>query len=775
MKGHKTSFAGMFGGESGEMPPVQRIEIPLIQRDYAQGRAGAQVESIRRDFLDALIDAITGGDPLDLDFVYGEVDEATLNPLDGQQRLTTLFLLHWYLAARTSRLGDAQAILQMTYATRPTAELFCRELVDPQHPLGDDFTVPSKWITSQAWYLFAWRHDPTVQAMLVMLDAIHNRLGDPAIDLDVAWSRLTDKDAPAISFYFLPIDDMPSGDELYIKMNSRGKPLTDFENFKARFEKLLAHGSDAARFERVIHKIDGAWTDVLWQFDGGDDVIDDEFLRYFEFIVEVCEWRDGHAAQGMTLFDRAERTFGHNNPSSEQHLDFLEHAFDTWVLLGPDGTPVGVEDVRAVFAAVFADADGAASAADEGKVPLYDATDINLFASCLVRYGIKRGRNRQFSLAETLFLLAVLIHRQHRTEHFPTRIRILRNLIDLADDEVREARMTDLVPGVERLIRDGSLDDLRGFNPDRLRDEQAKQAFAGTELEVVVHRLEDHPLLRGRIFAFDLDPSTLASRVEAFARITEPDAWGLLTGALLAEGDYGFDLGGGRVRQFGTHAPNQASRWREVFAHSGRGRNVELRAALGALLDEVADSTESAFSSLERVATDFVAARRASRRLDWRYYVVAYPAMREGSTGVYYGEHRSTRGIWGYSMCMLRTASLTGSAYYRDPYLLAIYRASEVEDRLHDPWFRGYETMPRWLRLTRSGGALRCVEEGFQLAEPDNAQAAERFRAVCRAHGATAADLLPIAQDEVDDELIDTEDRVVRGTELVRALVEAGL
>ena len=28
-------------------------------------------------------------------------------------------------------------------------------------------------------------------------------------------------------------------DELYIKMNSRGKPLTKFENFKAKFEKFL--------------------------------------------------------------------------------------------------------------------------------------------------------------------------------------------------------------------------------------------------------------------------------------------------------------------------------------------------------------------------------------------------------------------------------------------------------------------------------------------------------------------------------------------------------
>ncbi|MGX9901652.1 hypothetical protein ACW0JT_20440 [Arthrobacter sp. SA17] len=212
-----------------------------------------------------------------------------------------------------------------------------------------------------------------------------------------------------------------------------------------------------------------------------------------------------------------------------------------------------------------------------------------------------------------------------------------------------------------------------------------------------------------------------------------------------------------------------------MLSHSGRGRNGELRSALAALLDEVSASDEPTLSSLERAAADFVSSRHASGRLDWRYYLVAYPAMREGETGIYYGEHRPTRGIWGYSMCMLRTASLTGSAYYRDPYLLAIYRASAVEDRINDPWFRGYETAPRWLQLSRSGGGIRCVEEGFQLAAPQDADASNRFHAICRAHGATGAGFLPIRQVEVDGELIDAEDRVVVGAALVRALVEAGI
>ena len=65
-----------------------------------------------------------------------------------------------------------------------------------------------------------------------MIHAIHSRFAD--CDARSAWQRLIASDAPAISFQLLPIDDMGSGEDLYIKMNSRGKPLTPFENFKAR-------------------------------------------------------------------------------------------------------------------------------------------------------------------------------------------------------------------------------------------------------------------------------------------------------------------------------------------------------------------------------------------------------------------------------------------------------------------------------------------------------------------------------------------------------------
>ena len=53
------------------------------------------------------------------------------------------------------------------------------------------------------------------------------------------YSRLVDEESPAVTFHLLPLEHFGLSDDLYIKMNARGKPLTAFETFKARFDELL--------------------------------------------------------------------------------------------------------------------------------------------------------------------------------------------------------------------------------------------------------------------------------------------------------------------------------------------------------------------------------------------------------------------------------------------------------------------------------------------------------------------------------------------------------
>jgi Protein of unknown function DUF262 len=435
-----------------------------------------------------------------LDFVYGGVDDGTLRPLDGQQRLTTLFLLHWYLASRSGHLTKDQGWTRFSYATRQSAWMFCESLVE--HPLPDGETEPSMWVKDQPSYLFLWRHDPTIQSMLVMIDAIHARFHD--VDANTAWTRLTDIDEPAIWFLFQPLAGLGSAagqnmrpEDLYIKMNSRGKPLTEFESFKAHFEKTIESSPLSADFAL---RVDTTWSDLLWHLRGDDDLIDDEFLRYMEFITEVCEWRDGREnGAGHRLGPRTRAVFGEENPRRDAHLRFLFQAFDIWV----------GRSIPETFGRVFSttgDAEG-----DLSKVRLFFRSDgnqpetLNLFEACCRSYGETRGRGRArvFSLGQSLVLYAVILHFIEDTVDFPRRVRILRNLVEASSDRLRLEWMPKIIEVVHCIIRDGAVGAVGTLNQAQVEDETLKAAFLeeNPRLRPTVFGLADHEFLRGSLGA----------------------------------------------------------------------------------------------------------------------------------------------------------------------------------------------------------------------------------------------------------------------------------
>ena len=263
----------------------QRIQIPILQRDYAQGRATEREQQIREEFLNDLHRAVLlppehESLPLNLDFIYGSVEGDTKTrflPLDGQQRLTTLFLLHWYLSWKDGLRDEfcemfcVDGVSRFSYRVRPSSEEFFNALVNfPLLSFPSDVESLIKLITDQPWYFRHWRLDPTIQSSLTMLQAIHERFRDS----DDCFTRLVDTEKPAITFQLLDLKNFGLSDDLYIKMNARGKPLTAFEAFKARYEQVLAHQFagetrtiDNQSFpvaEFFARRMDTQWADFFW-------------------------------------------------------------------------------------------------------------------------------------------------------------------------------------------------------------------------------------------------------------------------------------------------------------------------------------------------------------------------------------------------------------------------------------------------------------------------------------------------------------------------------
>lgn len=754
MRSFTTSYHGLFVRRNEDAPEIDRIKIPLIQRDYAQGRDDREVRRIRREFLDVLCRAVCGGEPVGLDFVYGEMDGDRLIPLDGQQRLTTLFLLHWYLAVRTGQSVRGQAWTRFSYATRPSARRFCERLAEYQPPT----TVPpnSEWIEDQPWYLATWRHDPTVGSMRVMLDAIHQQLG--TADCEQAWARLIDPARPAISFQLLPIEWTGRSDELYIKMNSRGKPLTAFEHFKARFEQSLNEWR-CPRVAEFASLIDGAWSDLMWPFRGDDDIVDDEFMRYIRFITEVCIWQAGTECQAGDLAALAECVYGPGNARRDSNLGFLFDAFNTWVGL----------DIPALFGGLFSADD---TGGGQGQVVLFGLSaphKINLFEACCRDYGEVRGPNRVFSLAQTLLFYGVLLQRLHATPEVPRRLRVLRNLIEASGNEIRLERMTNLLADVRLVVVDRTLNGVSAFNQAQVADERLKEALLARcpGLEAELFRLEDHRLLRGCLAAFELDVAVFAARADTFTRLfADQTLLPELTGALLATGDYSRRLNPRSIR-LGSSKETQP--WRDLLTGTGRGQLSSTRAVLGDLLDRLAQAQVDFQTVLSQVGQNWLNATAQSTGLDWRWYLVRYPAMRDGRSGVYFGLSDNA----GYNLCMLDKVQM--NSWYRDPYLSAIHLESAVGDAVEPLWFTGYETQPRWLRLATSGAQLRCVAAGLQLEPPVVDAHRPAFAAVCVTRGIGADYLLMVPQVARGGVMLDAQDRVALGATLLRELVAAGL
>jgi hypothetical protein len=325
-----------------------KIEIPEIQRDYAQGRDTPKANAIRKKFIADLIRCcLQQGQPLHLDFIFGQsihkksiaqfeknkeslkqmvavlerfsteqgiefyhnigaspaeaVNDRTLIPIDGQQRLTTLFLFHLYVGAQLSK-KEIQKLKSFEYKTRKSSTSFITKLVEHVQLLkqSDDCREAnlSEKIRDQAWYFKFWDKDPTVAGMLVVLDEIHTQCKKKVQQktFNRIWENLVNENPKYVSFDFFDLKEEGLEDDLYIKMNARGKPLSDFENFKAWLENKYKESKEINNVGWLI-KLDKEWLDIFWSERADIESVDQHYLSFFNTLalfkkIEMTEGGD---------------------------------------------------------------------------------------------------------------------------------------------------------------------------------------------------------------------------------------------------------------------------------------------------------------------------------------------------------------------------------------------------------------------------------------------------------------------------------------------------
>lgn len=773
-----TSLAQMYSDAR-----IKSIEIPLIQRDYAQGRRSESVDDIRRQFLDSLCGALQSSEGIDLDFVFGDVVDGTLYPLDGQQRLTTLFLLHCYLAWHLPEtIGFKQAWHAFRYSTRPGARAFCQFLPQCRPNMAQEKLSP--WLIDQAGYLPTWKHDPSIQGMLVVLDDLHLRYRESQPEeLRQAWLRLIDPQQPAIRFHLLPIQANHLDNSLYVKMNSRGKPLTSFENFKAEMEGLMSGNCNIPpeKLDDFSRKIDIEWTDLFWHYRGDSNLIDEEFSRYLRFLFEVRAWSLDLKVNHQSLNDsqelarQAEVLFGPESNCEIENLDWITQSMGVWL----DDPVDGVRKPRPIlqlFEQLFTRTSNAAT------TPLlvfnfreFDETliGVDLFRACCNLYG-----TRSWRLGHTLLFYGVLqgLTLSITQEDFHLRLRLLRNLIEASQDEIRAGErnnMPALLSEVEIIMAGGPLTKIETFNQVQVANERAKHDLltVSPTLREMLHRLEDHQLLRGGLTVFDLDPDLFSHRAQQFSALFAMP-YDVVAAALIAKGNDGRSVQRSSTYRLTYLGDSKNSEpWVDSFrARKGEKPHPSTVPLMG-LLDDMS-AGHSPLSVMDAFLND------PDTPKNWRYYFVKYEAMRRGQSGCYV-----ISPAHGYSVCMLRGTSCDDRSYHSDPYLLALVEQSQIEsERIGSPgWprcFPGYETNARFLTLSQSGLKVRCIESGWLWdttgLDSDHFSAFVQIlgqSGFANEPGTSTEWISPVNQQNG----IDQEDRIIKGATILKALIGVGL
>lgn len=258
------------------------IYVPEFQRNYLQGDDSNESIKYKRDrLLDDIFNCIESqSKSIDLGFIYGRVEESykgkLFYPYDGQQRLTTLYFLYLLIYFKFNKYDEIYSIKEkLSYQTRISTNRFIESFLswildseEKDNIYNDFWNKDGKdlkgFIMSQDWFMMTeWNYDVSIINMLSIIVEISERIKKNLGD-KTGIDNFIDKDENnPFQFDFIYVDDISKSDDLYIKINARGKALSPFENLKSDIDEYWNNEDKT--------KLDAEWTEYVWnQLDEND-------------------------------------------------------------------------------------------------------------------------------------------------------------------------------------------------------------------------------------------------------------------------------------------------------------------------------------------------------------------------------------------------------------------------------------------------------------------------------------------------------------------------
>ena len=264
-----------------EFQNLEQLIVPEIQRDYVW-----QIEDVK-DLLESIKDGFDNKDKPYLGFIYAFTDKDYLYKyflIDGQQRITTVYLLLLACCQRINKKLPSYLVkkdkLKLDYKVRQATHDFLTDFI--KHCQNNPDT-PNFDIKDQSWIHSHYENDRTIQNIINNYNSIVIWLKCFDSEQTIKFLKFIENE---IELSYFNIENGREGEDLYIYMNSRGRPLEANETLKAKFlakeneENRLYWGG---KWEE--------WQDFFWKHRGKNPDADagfNEFLRRIQ-IINMCE------------------------------------------------------------------------------------------------------------------------------------------------------------------------------------------------------------------------------------------------------------------------------------------------------------------------------------------------------------------------------------------------------------------------------------------------------------------------------------------------------
>lgn len=630
----------------------RKVVIPSIQRDYVQPLN----ESIIKGFVEVLIDSFASDDKTikDLNYLYGITEvNGDFTPIDGQQRLTTLWLLHLYVA---KHVGTTLHV-HIEYQTRDISGDFCKALSDNFLNVDMKTDSLSKNITDSPWFISYWEESVTVKSILLALDYIHSVSLEIKPDFSKMWKNMNKgSECPVIFAFYNPTD---LGKDIYVKMNSRGKSLSRFENLKAwlddKLKELQAKHSQhsfAMKFYQSWRAdMDNAWTDIFWQNrnlnSAFPEEIDDAQLRMFYTIAYIV-WAEKKPAIRQEAWGDSNKLLELMRKSSVEIATYelnKYNIFNEEFFLFARKALTGLIRIQNVLNTQI-------QAVDEkeksDKIVFWDIPDTKQPLTLIYQLLLNEN-NDEIAYPKLVLTAATLYFASNHIpmEDLPNWMRFTRNIVNNNSDNMRKDYIHNILAAfrtwAKQLKRKGwnkfitELTDVAYIDKNQIKEEKRKYSWVQShpECSSSLYKLENHRFFFGRI-SYLLDymgnrtPSLFNIVCDLMSKLFDKDGPQkeyqkdyLFQRVILALSEKNYGYGRWISENSGKWSfPNSKEDWKKFLEDSKDNHNIGISTFLDILIEQ--PSQENVYEVLLKILKE-----KEPSVFDWRSNLIKYNALWE--------------------------------------------------------------------------------------------------------------------------------------------------